>query len=117
MYPGYTLSSGKYRLKFKFPFTGNFDTGLGSKLLNESQNETSINLKLQLINFTGYSMHRIIKTKYDFYQLCIQMWGKGKRCRLRAFARENSKYENIQKRSGKMRESTLGYYKKWKSGP
>ena len=44
------------------------------------------------------------------------MWGKGKRCRLRAFARENSKYEKFKKKR-EMLESTLGYYKKLKSAP
>ena len=45
------------------------------------------------------------------------MWGKGKRRRLRAFARENSNAKTFKKKREKL-ESTLGYYiKKLKSGP
>ena len=45
------------------------------------------------------------------------MWGKGKRCRCRLFARENSNLKRkIQKKAGKC-SNRHWVIKKWKAGP
>ena len=44
------------------------------------------------------------------------MWGKGKGCRLRAFARENSKYEKFKKKRENAR-IYIGLLKNWDPAP